>query len=79
MEKEKSKNRNAKWQSGIALFSRISGWIIGPVIGAMLLIRWLNGKYEMGLGMILLIIGIVFTFSFLAIFREAKKEMKKNN
>jgi preprotein translocase subunit YajC len=49
------------------------------VIGAMLLIRWLNGKYEMGLGMILLIIGIVFTFSFLAIFREAKKEMKKNN
>lgn len=79
MEKEKNKNRSAKWQSGIALFSRISSWIIGPVIGATLLIRWLSGRYDMGLGMILGIVGIVFGFVFFGIFREAKKEMKKNN
>jgi hypothetical protein len=79
MKNKKDKIKSPKWQLGLALFTRISSLIIGPVIGAVVLIWWLNRRYDIGLGMILGIIVIVVVFSFFSIFREAKKGMKKNN
>ncbi len=79
MEKEKNKTDVLWWKSGLALFSRISSWILGPIVLAVFLGRWLDRKYNGGVWIFLLIMGGAILISSFGIFQETTKEMKKKN
>lgn len=76
---KKKENNILWWKSGLALFSRISSWIIGPIFFAVFLGRFLYKRYDIGPWIFLSIVGFAIIIASFGIFREAKKEMKKNN
>jgi F0F1-type ATP synthase assembly protein I len=65
------------WQPGVVLFTRLSGWIAGPVIIAVFVGKWLDNKYNTAPWLFLLTVGIAFAISMFGIVREAMTELKK--
>lgn len=65
------------WQPSLVLFSKLSGWIAGPVIIAVFLGKWLDKKYGTDPWLFLLTVGVAFFFSTLGIVRDSLKEMAR--
>ena len=65
------------WQPGVILFSRLSGWIVGPVLIGVFLGKWLDKKYNTAPWLFLLTVGSAFILSMIGMVREAMKEMKR--
>jgi F0F1-type ATP synthase assembly protein I len=65
------------WQPGIVLFTRLSGWIAGPVIIAVFVGKWLDKKYNTAPWLFLLTVGIAFAISMFGIVHDAMKEIKR--
>ncbi|HCP08294.1 MAG TPA: hypothetical protein DIT25_00635 [Candidatus Moranbacteria bacterium] len=59
------------------MFYRLSGWIIGPIILALVVGRWLDEKYGTEPWLFLLSIGIAFAISIFGIVMDAIKELKR--
>ncbi len=76
---KKKENNILWWKSGLALFSRVSSWIIGPIFFAVFLGRFLDKRYDIEPWIFLSIVGFAIVIAFFGIFRETKREMKKNN
>lgn len=65
------------WQEPLSIFSRLSGWILLPLVVGTLLGRWLDTKYSSGSKWFLTVIGISFIISMIGLVVQAKKEFKK--
>jgi F0F1-type ATP synthase assembly protein I len=65
------------WQPGLILFTKLSGWIIGPILVGMIIGKWLDQKYHTEPWLFLLSIGIAFFLSMLGIIRDSMREMKR--
>lgn len=69
--------KNPWWQESLSIFSRLSGWVLLPLIAGTLLGRWLDRKYGSDQKWFFIVIGIAFVFSMIGLVIQARKEMKK--
>ncbi len=72
-----TKSNVPSWQPGTQLFLRLSGWIGGPVLIAVLVGKYLDAKYHTDPWLFLLSVGIAFVVSTWAIIHYGLKEMKR--
>ena len=63
----------------LALFFELSGWIAIPIILALFIGRWLDGKWNSEPTFILISIGSAFIITVAGIIRKGKKLMKEIN
>lgn len=75
MEKKDS-SESPWWRPGVILFTRMSGWIAGPIIIAIFLGKYLDNKYNTHPRLFLLSVGVAFFISIFGISRDAIKAMK---
>ncbi len=62
---------------GLVLFFKLNIWIIAPVLGSILLGKWLDGKMETGSKFTMILIGVAFVFSMIGLIVESKKAAKE--
>ncbi|MEK7558063.1 MAG: AtpZ/AtpI family protein [Patescibacteria group bacterium] len=67
----------AWWLPAMLMFTRLSVWIIGPVIVGLFVGKWLDNKYHSEPWLFLLSMGIAFIFSMFGIIKNALAEYKK--
>ncbi|MFA6048042.1 MAG: AtpZ/AtpI family protein [Parcubacteria group bacterium] len=78
METDKKDTKRAPWwQSGLVLFTKLSGWIIGPVLLGVILGKWLDRKYGTEPWLFLVTVGVAFFLSMFGIVRDSLREMKR--
>ena len=65
------------WQPSLLLFSKLSGWIIGPVILGIILGKWLDRKFHSEPWLFLTTVGLAFAISMFGIIHDSVKEMKR--
>jgi len=68
------------WQQGLVVFTQISGWIIGPIIIALFLGKWLDSRYQTNPRYLLICVAVAFVISNVGLVREAirySRKMKK--
>ncbi|OGF18950.1 hypothetical protein A3G56_01240 [Candidatus Falkowbacteria bacterium RIFCSPLOWO2_12_FULL_45_10] len=76
--KEPAKKVEAPWwQPALLMFSRLSGWIIGPIILAIFLGKWLDKRYDTEPWLFLVSIGAAFLISIVGLVKDAMKEIEK--
>jgi len=76
----KNNNDNQRapwWQPGLVLFTKLSGWILGPVILGVILGKWLDRKYGTEPWLFLVTVGLAFFLSMFGIVRDSLREMKR--
>ncbi len=76
-EEDKKKSEMPWWQPAIVIFFRLSGWIIGPIILALIIGKWLDKKYNTEPWLFLLSVGVAFVFSMIGMARDTVREIKK--
>ncbi|MDP3900029.1 MAG: AtpZ/AtpI family protein [bacterium] len=76
---KKEEDVAAWWQPALLMFTRLSGWIIGPVVLAIYLGKWLDRRYDTEPWLFLLTVGIAFAISMFGLVRDSFKEMDKYN
>ena len=64
------------WQPSVILFARMSGWIAGPIIIAVIIGKFLDNKFNTHPWMFLGSVGTAFVISIFGISRDAIKAMK---
>ncbi|MCK9581874.1 MAG: AtpZ/AtpI family protein [Methanoregula sp.] len=65
------------WQPALLMFSRLSGWIIGPIILGIFIGKWLDNKYDTAPWLFLASVGVAFIISMIGLVRDALKEIDK--
>jgi len=68
------------WKPGVEIFSQVSGWIVAPIVLALVFGKMLDTHYGTKPVIFLTLAGIGFLFSCFGIVRVVKKyikEMKK--
>jgi len=75
-EKNKRKEINQR-KKNLAIFGIISSWIVGPIVGALLLGNWLDEKYQRDYFFTLTLIAIAFIITCIGIGKEALKAFKE--
>jgi membrane protein DedA with SNARE-associated domain len=65
------------WQESLSVVSRLSGWILLPLILGTVVGRWLDRKYNSDQKWFFIVIGIAFIVSMIGLVIQARKEMKK--
>lgn len=65
------------WLPAMLIFSKLSVWVIGPVIIGLFVGKWLDDKYHSEPWLFLLSMGIAFIFSMVGLTINALKEYKK--
>ena len=76
------KKENSSWITGGIIFLKISGWIVGPIIIALFLGKYLDKKYNTAPWLFLGITAIAFIISLSGIIKESYKyikEIEENN
>lgn len=77
--KDKEKDPAAWWQPSVILFYRLSGWVVGPVVLALLLGKWIDKRYDSEPWGLLICVGVAFVGSCVGIVKEANKAMDQIN
>lgn len=77
MSKE-NKNISKDWAKAMKIFVTISGWIVGPIILAVLVGNWLDEKNQNEYFFTLTFVGIAFIITCVGIVREAKKAIENS-
>lgn len=67
------------WQPGLMLFVRLSAWIGGPVIIAVVVGKYLDRVFQTQPWMLLVSVALAFIISIVMIVRIGLKEMEKEN
>ncbi|PJE58219.1 MAG: hypothetical protein COU81_01830 [Candidatus Portnoybacteria bacterium CG10_big_fil_rev_8_21_14_0_10_36_7] len=70
-------NDNPWWQPGLILFTRLSGWIAGPIIIAVFIGRWLDNKFHTAPWLFIIIVSSSFIISMVGLVKETMSEMKR--
>ncbi len=65
------------WYGPLIVFIRISTWIVFPIVGSLLLGKWLDQKFSSGQTMFLILAGISVIITFIGIWIEMKVYIKK--
>lgn len=65
------------WQPGLLLFGRLSGWIVGPVILAVILGKWLDNRFGTKPWLFLATVGVAFAVSMIGLVREGMQAIKQ--
>jgi hypothetical protein len=65
------------WREGVIIFSKVSGYIVVPIILASYIGKSLDQKYNTEPKIFLVSVGIAFIFTILLIWREMKVYKKK--
>ncbi len=76
------KNINKKidtpfWQPSLLMFSRMSGWVVGPIVPAIFLGKWLDKRYDTEPWLFLVTVGLAFIISMVGLVKDAFKEMDR--
>ena len=81
MEDKNNQDEKYWWSAGLALFSRLSAWIIGPILLAIFIGKKLDAKFESEPWLFLLSVGVAFVISISAMVRIGLREFseKKEN
>lgn len=75
-QKDSEKNNSDYNKTNLQIFGIISSWIIGPIIGALFLGRWLDEKNQTEYFFTLTSIAIAFIITCVGIVREALRAIK---
>ena len=67
----------AWWVPAVAIFIRLSGWLLVPLIVGTTLGKWLDRKYETAPWLFLTTIGMAFIISMFGLIKNALEEFKK--
>lgn len=65
------------WQQGLSFFVQLSGWLVGPLVAALFLGKWLDKRYDTEPWLFLLSIGVAFLITSLGIIKEAMGFIKQ--
>lgn len=76
MEENNTKSKS-KWLVGIVLFTKVSVWIVGPILVALFLGKYMDAKYGTEPWMFIGAMVIAFITSMIAITKVALKYIKK--
>lgn len=71
------KNDKPYWRDSLIVFTRMSGWICGPIVIALFLGKWLDSHFDTAPFIFVGSTALAFLASSLGIVREAKRYMKK--
>jgi len=74
----KDSGKSPWWQPGVILFFRLNVWIVGPLIIAIFVGKYLDNKYNTEPWLFLFSVGLAFIFSIWRIIQDSLKEIKKN-
>lgn len=77
MEDKNNQGDKYWWSAGLALFGRLSAWIIGPILVAIFIGKKLDTKFESEPWLFLLSVGVAFIVSISAMVRIGLKEFGK--
>ena len=77
MEDKNNQGEKYWWSAGLALFSRLSAWIVGPILLAIFVGKKLDDKFESAPWLFLLSVGVAFVISISAMVRIGLKEFGK--
>ena len=67
----------AWWVPAVAIFVRLSGWLLVPLIIGTTLGKWLDSKYDTAPWLFLATIGVAFIVSMFGLIKNAMEEFKK--
>lgn len=76
-ENEQKLNKSAWWKPGIEIFSRVSGWIVAPIIVALVIGKSLDTYFGTQPWIFLTFAALGFLFSCVGIVHVIKDYMKK--
>lgn len=74
---KKNGMHGAWWQAGLALFMRLSSWIVGPILLAVIIGKYLDRKYHSEPWLFLLCTGVSFIVSMVAMITIGFREFKQ--
>ena len=66
-----------EWVKPVELAFRMSAWLVGPIIFALLVGNWLDEKYHSQPKMFLIATGVAFAITCFGLVREVKEYFKK--
>ena len=69
-EEIKKKAKNNEWQYGLSLFVQLSGWLVGPLVAALFLGKWLDNKYGTEPWWFIICLSVAFLITSFGIVRE---------
>jgi F0F1-type ATP synthase assembly protein I len=79
MKKTQLDKKKYDWSGGWNLFSRLSAWIAFPVLGAMLVGKWLDTRWKTEPWGLLICIAVAFVISIARMISIALKELEKES
>jgi F0F1-type ATP synthase assembly protein I len=83
MQEKKPQKQSFIQSQYLKVFSEISAWIVGPVIVALIIGKYLDTKYQTTPWILVFLLGASFTASMIVIVQIAKRylkeETKENN
>lgn len=62
---------------GLALFFKLNIWIVAPVLGSILLGKWLDQRMDTESKFTVILIGIAFVFSMIGLIVESRKAIRE--
>jgi F0F1-type ATP synthase assembly protein I len=68
---------NQWWKPGVEIFSQASGWIAGPIILALVLGKYLDGRFDTKPWIFIGLTGFAFLISSFGIIKVVTRYMKK--
>jgi F0F1-type ATP synthase assembly protein I len=74
---KKSNNKGTWWEPAVEIFSQVSGWIAGPVVLALIVGKYLDGRFGTKPWIFLGLTGIAFIVSTFGIVKVVGKYMAK--
>ncbi len=76
MEKGRSSDKKNEYRKIAVLFLRFSGWVVWPVLLAVLIGSWLDDLYDTSPWILLASVGVSFFVSMAGLVKETLKEYK---
>jgi len=71
------KQNNQWWKPGVEIFSQVSGWIAAPIILALVLGKYLDGRFDTKPWIFIGLTGVAFLISSFGIIKVVTRYMKK--
>lgn len=74
---EVNNRKKVDWRPALVLFGRVSGWVVAPIVIALIAGKALDSRFGTAPWLFLACTGVAFIFSIYGIFREVTKYLKE--